>query len=98
MSNLQQQSIIAETLDISKWSDLLLALYDASPNNASPPKGGGGSFPGGTNNLMASLDFISAVDVKNHIITTLTQHKHKNTASICTVFKPLEGIIQVTIY
>lgn len=64
MSILQQLSISAETLDISKWSDLILVLYDACPNNVSPPKGGGGSVPGGTNNLMASLDFISAADTK----------------------------------
>lgn len=67
VSIVQQQSISAETLEIKNLSDLLVGLSETSPANIWPPKGGGGSFPGGKNNLPASFRVDSATSATYHL-------------------------------
>lgn len=67
---MQQPDISTETLDISDCSDLFVALLIASSVDPWPPKGGGGCFPGRTNNLTNSFRIVSAIHGKRSSPTT----------------------------
>lgn len=60
VSIVQQQRIKVDTLHISNSSGLFVALYEV-PDIVGPPSGVGGSFPGGTNTLIASSFLLSAI-------------------------------------
>ena len=60
VSIVEQQNISMEILEVVSRSDLFAASSTASPSNIWSPKGGGGSLPGGTNALTASVTLFSA--------------------------------------